>query len=491
MVVPIKPASLALFERLPDRIFAPLGSPNRHRYWSVLCALYRHRFGPDAPIPPSYGYLLHDIHKFIENHITYDDAWVDEEGETPETPINIRAIGIFSRLQEAGWFSVERHIMERAVTIRPAVAQFLGTLINFAETGPIFVSGKIRSIADHLSHIVAGQASGDSLREAAEQSRNLIEHIRNTGTNVRDLMDALNPDMPTALYVRAFFQDYIERMFIGDYRELRTRDHPLSRRRQIVETAESISADAERRAVLIAWYAQYLANGNRTDAEAMLERDLARVFELVRIEDYLDRLDDELRRANRKALAVLDYRIRSVRPLDALIRSAIANVLALKDNCAPAVFAPGNLMSGARLFEPRVATERKRASPLRKPSVSPREIAIARLMQRAREARSITGLKLTNYVAKSLDGKEQASSDTLLLSSIEDLRGYQTLQSIAMAQGSGSVRLARDSRILARTFDAVPTGGDEEPQAYFSGRPFVIRLRSGRRMPANTGDINE
>lgn len=494
MAISVIPASLALFKRLPDLIFTPLGSPNRHLYWSVLCALYRHRFGPDAPIPPSYGYLLHDIHKFIEDYIDYEDNWTPEENEPPETQTNTRAMAIFRRLQEAGWFRIERYGMERTVTMRPAVGQFLAELIKFAERGPIFVSGKIRLIADSLSYVSTGdpaRATGENLREAANLSRELIEHIRNTGTNVRDLIDALDPNLPTSQYVRVFFQDYIVQMFIGDYRELRTKEHPLSRRRQIIETVEAITVDMARRAALIAWYAQFLANGNRADAEKMMERDLARVCELSRIEEYLDRLDDELRRANRKALAVLDYRVRSVRPLDALIQSAIANVKKLPDRGIPAVLASGPLMAGARLVEPRVTKERPRPAPLKKPVFSPREIALARLMQRARDARTVTPVNLAVYVTKALQGGDATTSNELPLTGVADLRAYQTLQTVAMAQGSGSVRLFRDSRMLARTFDAVPTGRDELPHNYFSGRPFLIRPRKDRRTKSNQGDGHE
>lgn len=71
----MKPASIALFERIPDRLFSPLGSENRRGYWSLLCALHRYRFGPDAPMPPSHGFLLRDINKDIEDHIKYDSAW--------------------------------------------------------------------------------------------------------------------------------------------------------------------------------------------------------------------------------------------------------------------------------------------------------------------------------------------------------------------------------------------------------------------------------
>lgn len=47
-----------LFTRLPDRLFAPLASPNRFQYWSLLCVLHAKRFGPEAPLPPSTGFLI-------------------------------------------------------------------------------------------------------------------------------------------------------------------------------------------------------------------------------------------------------------------------------------------------------------------------------------------------------------------------------------------------------------------------------------------------
>ena len=41
---PIDTGLFELFKRLPDRLFSPLASENRHRFWSVLCALYKHRW---------------------------------------------------------------------------------------------------------------------------------------------------------------------------------------------------------------------------------------------------------------------------------------------------------------------------------------------------------------------------------------------------------------------------------------------------------------
>ena len=168
-------------------------------------------------------------------------------------------------------------------TLAPTVSQFLSELSGFAETGPVFVAGKIRAIELNVMAVANG-AGGDSLAEAAESARNLIEHIRNTGLNVRDVMSALTPDLATGEYVRRFFSDYIESIFIGDYRELRTREHPLARRLQILDVLERVVCAGEIYERLTVWYQKNMAGGDRVRAVRILERNLKRIRDLSRID---------------------------------------------------------------------------------------------------------------------------------------------------------------------------------------------------------------
>lgn len=351
-------AATLLFERLPDQLFRPLASANRQQYWALLCALHERRFGPDAPLPPSHGFPTREIIQDIENELLLQEVWDDEDSETPETPIGIRANGVFNRLLESGWFRIDRFGVGWNVSMRPAVSQFLSRLVSFAETGPVFVAGKVRSIDLNLQLAESGEGAGDSLAEAAEQARNLLEHVRNTGTNIRDLMDSMGVEITTGQYVQRFFNDYIERVFIGDYRELRTREHPLSKRPQILRRVDEIHSSEAHRTRLIAWYESKRCPGDHGKAERLFERDIQRLLELQRIDDYLDRLDDEIRRANKRALAFLDYRLRSLRPIDRLVEGAINAVLSDVDNTIGAPFAPGEMISGDRLAEPRQRIER-------------------------------------------------------------------------------------------------------------------------------------
>ena len=50
-------------------------------------------------------------------------------------------------------------------------------------------------------------------------------------------------------------------------------------------------------------------------------------MEFCRIDEYLDRLDDDFRRARKRALVFLDYRQRSPKPLNDLIGLSIKRLL--------------------------------------------------------------------------------------------------------------------------------------------------------------------
>lgn len=467
-----------LFSRLPDRLFAPLASANRHRYWALLCRLHDKRFGPDAPIPPSKGFPQKTIVQDIIDAIELQDAWDREDVDLAEgTSIEIRAYAIFNRFHECGWFRIEQPRFDKRVTMQPAVSQFLTQLISFAETGPVFVSGKIRSINMNLQLVIEGTGAGDSLAEAAEQARNLLEHVRNTGTNIRDLMESLNQNTITSQYVQKFFSNYIESVFIGDYRELRTSEHPLSKRAQILATIETIRDDEAHRNRLITWYENKRSPGDSVKAERLFERDLNRLSELQRIDEYLDRLDDEIRRANKRALAFLDYRLRSIRPTDVMVRHAIETIL---ENGIPEMsdpFASNEMMSEDRLAEPRTITERAAPSMLRKVVVSDEQQARHNVAVRARNNRTVTSLGLSEYAMKQLSTKELITSNDLDIKSVSDVRMYQTLSILSLKMSSKSKKMRLDALTMTRGFRVSMSNEPEIANEFISSVPFSLQTR--------------
>lgn len=471
-----------LLTRLPERIFVPLGSKNRKGYWALLCHLYRKKFGPDAPLPPSHGFAQREILREVEDFLRHADAWQPEDDETPsEATPDGRAQGIFAQLVDTGWLRLERHGLEKTITMSPIVGQLLGQLVAFAETGPVFVSGKIRSIDAAISQVLAGEGSGDLLGEAAEQCRNLLIYIRNTGTNVRDLMSEITAQQSTASYVRRFFLDYISEVFIGDYQELRTRDHPLSRRTQILEAVDVIDAVPTHRARLLDWYVNKRCSGNQEKGAALFERDLYRLRELDRVEEYLDRLDDEIRTANRRALAYLDYKLRSTRPIDQLLQFAIARVN--DASCkgatvgAPLFFGPDQLMAGARLLQPKEAKRRPDAEPLRKTVISDRSKAIGSLARKAQKRRTVSIVALHEYAQRALSGKASVAFEQLPAQTLEELRAIQVLAFAAMGGNARNPLLQRQAARTAPGLDLRYTSDQIRPSDHLTTKPFSLEIR--------------
>lgn len=464
-----------LFKRLPDRIFTPLASANRFQYWSLLCVLHAKRFGPEAPLPPGAGFAMREITADIAEELQYQDWDPDGDDVTPATPLAIRAIMVFNRLRDAGWIRVDRVGVREMVTMAPAVAHFMNRLVEFAHTGPQFVSGKIRSIEANLKLLLEENADGASLQEAAQQSRALLEHVRIAGTNVRDLMLEIGRVDATGEFVRRFFDDYVERMFIGDYKELRTREHPLARRQEILRLVAHVQQTQPLRTRLIQWYLEKQAGRDPTRAEALFERDLQKIEDLRRIDEYLDRLDDEIRRANKLALAYLDYRLRAIRPLDELIGHAIHAVVQHGVKAvSQAPFAPGDCIGGERLAAPRAEIKRPPPGALRKQIMSPEQEARARLALRARDRRTMSLPKLAAFVRQQLGDADAVESAALEVESIESVRALQALCTIATANASASKLLRANARAMSSGFITVRMEDEEDKNQAISHIPFTI-----------------
>lgn len=289
----------------------------------------------------------------------------------------------------------------------------------------------------------------------------------------------------TGEFVRRFFDDYVERMFIGDYKELRTREHPLARRQEILRLATHIQQTQELRARLIQWYLEKQAGRDPTRAEALFERDIQKVEDLRRIDEYLDRLDDEIRRANKLALAYLDYRLRATRPLDELINQAINAVTKHGGKAAAlAPFAPGDNIGGERLAAPRVLTQRLPPSGLRKQVMSPEQEARARLALKARDRRTMSLPKLAAFVRQQLGDADAVPSTALQMDSIGSIRALQVLCTIAAANATSSKLLRANARAMCSGFTTVRTDGEEAQGQSISHLPFTIARTT---KPANGG----
>lgn len=427
----------ALFSQVPDGLFGPLASPNRRHHWRLLYQLYQDRFGPDAPLPPSVGFLRREIVADLERFLLTDDPWEAEEGEAPEASLPARANALYERFRAAGWLRQERIGAREMVSMPPMVARLLGMLTEFIERGPAFLGAKVKSIELQLQQVVAGHAEGDTLDEAADQARQLLSFVAATSVQVREVMTELAREESTASFARALFERYVSKLFVGDYADLHSADHPLARRASILAMVHEI-AHSQIRDRLRDWYRQRLTDGDEARAELRLQRALRRLEEIDRIDEYLDRLEADIRLANRRAVAFLDYRLRAPDKLDILVDRAIRAVLAAPEGVLRLPVAPGGLLHEGRLRPPRQLSAQIERSANPERIATPEQLARMSLLRQMKRARLVLPEDLQRYVGRHLQAGS-VDSAALPIQTIADLRAFQTLLTLGIRGGKAGV----------------------------------------------------
>lgn len=412
----------SLFERVPSGLFGPLASPNHSRYWDLLLRLYDQFFGPDATPPEGEGYLQRSITLEIERHIADESQWAIEGGDEPNTPLGIQANIVFRRLVDASWMREDRIGVKNYVTMPTTVQKFLEILRQFAEEGPQIIGGKVQLIHNQLEQVLADPAKqAGGFHEAALQARHLITILSATTMRVREAIDLLSAQDTTAGFIRAFFDDYIGQLYIRDYHELRTENHPLRNRWRIVQTALELRDTSEKRQAMVAYYHSAFRCNSKEEAENRFEKDVARFLMFKDIDAHLDRLNSSVDRATSRALAYLHYKLRTQDKLDRLLTVSINR---LKDAEPGSVTAMG-VLPGPMLTEARLRPVHKKSGPIARSSISkPRmtieqraQIALKRAMKLNRE---VSPLHVAEYLEKHLGGKTTVSSDDLTINGIHD-----------------------------------------------------------------------
>lgn len=416
-----------LFDRLPATLFRPLAAANNRRYWALLARLMGELWG-DGGRSPGEEAPKQVVVRAIESFLAADDPWEEEL----DTPIAVRAHGIYTTLCDSGWLTQRRRGVVDHVTVRPVVAQFYTVLVDFAHHEPEFLGSKVRSIFLNLREVAAGGAP-ELYPEAARQAKHVMAHIANTGCRVQDLMDELVTRTSAREFVRGFFEEYIEKVFIADYTEFRTHNHPLQHRAEIIRLAIGFQHEPRQCRALIDWYAQKQTNGDQVRAEMLYERDTRLLLRLRDVEEHLRRLDEEIAIAHQRAMAYFEYKLRSPGSFDKLIARALAAVGELDEGHIALPNRTGVYHASEHgLARPRQAAREVVATPVEQEPPTIEELAKEAMRQRMNADRLVTPIKLAAYVARHLEGKTTISSDDLEIRSINDLCCYQRLLLIAL-----------------------------------------------------------
>lgn len=463
-----------LFERIPEDIFRPLATNNNRRYWELLSRLMEEMWG-DGGRSPGEEAPKPVVIRTIESLLIADDPWGEELGSS----LNIRAHNAFKVLSTSGWLSERRRGVIEHVTVRPIVARLFSMLSDFAYHQPEFLGGQVHSICVNLREVATGKAP-QLYTIAAKHAKQCLAHIANTGCRIQDVMDELVTKQSVKEFTQGFFEQYIDKVFIADYSDMRTNNHPLQFRSEVIRLTLQFKHDKDFRESLIGWYAQKMTGDDFLRAEALYERDTRQLLRLQEVEEHLRRLDEEIRIAYQRALAMFEYKLRSPGNFDQLIQQAISGTQDLPEGHSALPSVSGFYhASGVGLAKPRAPMREVRATPVEKEQPSTQQLAMEALRQQMNAARNITPIKLAQYVARHLGRKQAVVSDELTIESITDLCCYQKLLLIASRENCPSDKRLADPRLqMVRGMQVGFVANAVTRNEYMEHQQFVIRARS-------------
>lgn len=418
-----------LFDRVPERIFRPLGAlEHARRNWSLLAHLYNDFFAPEADPPEGEGWNQKRVTASIERFL---QRWDDEHGADPEekaTPLNIRANGALKSLIESEWLSLDRIGFTRFVIMRPTVQSLFELLNTFAEQGPEFISGRVQSIRNNLIQVQVDPAANAAVFQvAAKECSALLRMLNTTRMRVREASDYLRQQEATNIFLQRFFGDYISSLYIGDYADLFSRNHPLTSRWEIIDLVTQIADVPESRAKLRGWYRKNLRCRNDEDADQLIDADTARVLALRDVDRLLARLKDAVTRANDQALGYLEYKVRSQGNFDLWIDQTIDAIVRAADShrdeelVIPIGWSQGNLLSEAGLKHPSSRPRQRKGAIIKKRELTPEARARRLVRQIMKGNREVSEARIIEYIDRHVPAGGVLDSVSMKVDSINDL----------------------------------------------------------------------
>lgn len=464
-----------LFDRLPHDLFAPLHGPNNRRAWELLHRLSDRFFGFECVPPFPEGYLREQVVKEIERFLL-DRGWDEEEG-APLTPIVVQANQLLVRLVDTGWLLQERVGLKQFVSMHDTVARFLDHLQQFLVQGPRLVGGEIQMIYNQVREVARdprGQASG--FITAAQHCVGLMNALRTTTARVGDLMKQLTQESDTRTFVQRFFTEHVAELYVRDFKQLKTINHPLRLRADILELVNGIEFDDGLKQQLLAGYAD-LPGGEKNDPAAQLEADLHRFRRLLDVDKFLKRLDDVMDAATQRAVATLAYRLKASERIVEVLEDAVKAAVATDAAGLPlkgTLLGTRPPLGDNRLRLPVLPTPKPIRHALTRREMTPRERAMMLLRKAMVANRDASPKALQAYVAAHIERGASIQAARLPVASVHDAVAYLGLARLAMLSTRHPQALSKNPLLRQLGFKAALIDGSRADTEFFETVNFTI-----------------
>ena len=293
-----------LFTRLTDDLFKPLASPSRAFNAALLLHLHARVFG-DTTEPLRKSELLVEIGAFSGD---WAQAEIADDETTPVDAIERRS-AIYRRLLDAGWLVERRERYVPVVEFDPDARILIEELARLDRGETRSYGGAVLEVLGALESAVANPAErSEALANAAKASHAFLSHLRSLAGSLRKVEERILREEDRGAALRLYFEEFVARHLVSDYRTLHTRFNPFRFRSGIVREAGRALRDA---LTVRALAEAGVREGRAPDVEAAeraVRADLSEILGVFEgLDRHLDAVADIVARLERRIAASLRY----------------------------------------------------------------------------------------------------------------------------------------------------------------------------------------
>ncbi|QFY42132.1 hypothetical protein F6R98_05390 [Candidatus Methylospira mobilis] len=441
-----------LFQRIPDTLFLPLSGPNRHVYGRLLVDLYPLFFEQmHADVFPSAQVVRAELDELLMRMAVVDLALEDEfdanaEGAQTEAGLAQR---VYRRLRNSGWLEEEIDGYRVRVSVRPAVATLWASLMEVARPEKVFYGGMVLSILNNVQRAVEDpQSQALAFRQAVTEARRFSQHLNAMIYGLKGLLGALAEISDHRQILGHFFDDFVERFLVADYKKLKTRNNPFRFRYDILARVRELEHDLERKQQLVAAYQEQTGLSDSEEAWQTLDQDIAvlrSVFEQV--DDHLALVDLYRGRVEQKVADTVRYLDRSqpgmAQRLAGALQQLAPRVGCLEDNDEGLQWLPLLDAAPLSIYGLRApSAPRKPPEPhlLSRQAIDPAVLEKQRAMRAYMDRRRIDPRRIEIYLDTHMKDAERLSSEQLPIADVEDFIAFTHLRHLNYLPGAERLR---------------------------------------------------
>lgn len=436
-----------LFDRISDRLFSPLSGGNRRIFASLILDLYPLFFDQiHADVFPSKETVRHEIEERLAA-MTFSWQEDDDNLLIPQKDDNYAAIA-YRRLLEAGWFEEENEGYQVRVAVPPAVGTLWSCLMEITRPDQVFYGGIVLSIFNNVQKAIDDPEDQVlALRQAAQEARRFLQHLNTMIYGLKGLLGDISEFRDHRMILSHFFDDFVERILVQDYKRLKTRNNPFRYRQQILSLIRDLEYDVDKKKCLVDSFMAQTGTEDSEKAWQAINNDIDKlrgVFEQV--DGHLDRVDRYRSKVERRVADTVRYLDKSqpgmATNIAGLIKALAPYVTEISDESEPVFDLPliDVLPIGCQSLRDAPRTRiPPEPRPLKSQFIDPAVQARQKALRAYLDKRRIDPKRLASYLDRQMIDKSSITGKELSIDGVEDFIAFTHVRHLEYLPGAQSL----------------------------------------------------